>query len=94
MLGAFLDDFSSLTLATSGPDGAWAAAVFFARDDALNLYFISSPRSRHVRNLQTENVISVTVNGDHDDWSDIRGLQISGLAEAVQPDNSADDPEC
>ncbi|MEJ8569675.1 pyridoxamine 5'-phosphate oxidase family protein [Elongatibacter sediminis] len=85
MLKAFVDAFSTLTLATTGPDGPWAAALFFARDEALNLYFISSPKSRHVRNLGADRRVCVTVNGDHDDWFDIRGLQIDGVAEYIAP---------
>lgn len=82
-VGSFLDSLNTMTLATQGPAGPWAATVFFVRDDALNLYFVSSPETRHVRDLLAAGAVAVTVNGDHDSWDDIRGLQISGTAEPV-----------
>lgn len=82
-VGAFLDSYSTLTLATHGPDGPWAATVFFARDAALNLYFISSRTTRHVRDLLANPAVAATVNADLDDWEKIRGLQIAARAEPV-----------
>ncbi len=35
-----------LTLATAGPEGIWAAAVFYA-DDGFNLTFLSAGHTRH-----------------------------------------------
>ncbi len=47
-LQAFLAQHNTMTLATVDAAGApHAAAVFYAADDALNLYFLSSPNSRH-----------------------------------------------
>ena len=57
-VGSFLDSLSTLTLATCGP-----AALFFVRDEEFNLYFISSQRSRHVRDLLTDPNVAVTVTG-------------------------------
>ena len=82
-VGSFLDSFSTLTLATYGPAGPWATSLFFARDEELNLYFVSSQRARHVKDLLSEPTVAVTVNGIHDNWKDIRGLQIAGTAEIV-----------
>lgn len=92
-VGSFLDSFSTLTLATYGPTGPWAASLFFARDEELNLYFMSSRRTRHVKDLLTEPTVAVTVNEDHNNWTDIRGLQISGTAEVVAENGRADAAE-
>jgi uncharacterized protein YhbP (UPF0306 family) len=89
-VGSFLDSLSTLTLATYGPAGPWAASLFFARDEECNLYFISSQSSRHVQDLLTEPNVAVTVNGDTDNWIEIRGLQISGTAEVVTENEKAD----
>ncbi len=89
-VGSFLDSISALTLATSGPAGPWAASLFFVHDEEFNLYFISSQNSRHVQDLLTEPTVAVTVNGDPDNWIDIRGLQISGTAEVVTESGKAD----
>lgn len=89
-VGSFLDSLSTLTLATCGPAGPWAAALFFVRDEEFNLYFISSQSSRHVQDLLTDPNVAVTVNGDPDNWIEIRGLQISGTAEVVTENERAD----
>jgi len=82
-VGAFLDSCGTLTLATSGPDGAWAASLFFSRDAQLNLYFISSGETRHVQDLLANPSVAVTVNSDYTEWAPIKGLQIAGTAERL-----------
>lgn len=84
-VGDFLDSHTTMTLATSGEDGPWAAAVFYARDSDLQLYFISAENTRHAADIARNPKIAVAINTQHDDWSDIRGLQIGGTAEIVSP---------
>jgi len=84
-VGAFLDSYATLTLATQGPDGPWAATVFFAHDTALDLYFISSRATRHIRDLLANPEVAATVTTDLDDWESIRGLQIAARAEPIAP---------
>ncbi|MGB5732843.1 MAG: pyridoxamine 5'-phosphate oxidase family protein [Thiohalocapsa sp.] len=68
----------TLTLATCGPDGPWAAAVFFASDDAFNLYFVSDTRTRHGRDLAVNGRAAGTVHPDCSDWGEVCGLQMEG----------------
>lgn len=75
---ALLEAHSTATLATNGPDGPWAAAVFFASDSALRLYFLSDQRTRHGRDLIASPEVAVAINADCRDWTEIRGLQIAG----------------
>jgi hypothetical protein len=72
----------SLTLATWGPGGPWAAAVYFAAD-GLSLYFLSDPAARHCRDLTAYPRVAATVHEDVPSWQEIRGVQLSGHAEAV-----------
>lgn len=76
---AFLAEHHVMTLATRGEDGLWAAAVFYVHD-GLRLYFLSSPKSRHARNLAASPSIAATIQRDYDDWPGIRGIQLSGSA--------------
>ena len=81
---AILASCSTMTLATNGPDGPWAADVFFASASAGEHFFISSPNSRHARNLLAGANIAATVHPDPgSDWRAIRGLQLEGQAMAV-----------
>ncbi|MEH6471588.1 MAG: pyridoxamine 5'-phosphate oxidase family protein [Halopseudomonas sp.] len=81
---------SSLTLATltapadeGGEHQSWATELFFASDESLSLYFISSPNSRHSQDILHCPQVSATVSGDVSDWFAIKGLQLSGRAKVV-----------
>jgi len=65
------------TLATMAGDGPWAAAVFYASDGEA-LYFLSSPNSRHCRNLEQDPRAAATIQGDYGDWPGIKGVQMEG----------------
>jgi uncharacterized protein YhbP (UPF0306 family) len=79
-----LNSESTLTLATSGPDGApHAAPLFYLPDRDHRLYWFSSARSLHSRNLKRDPRASVTVFAATADWRKIRGVQIQGAARAV-----------
>ena len=47
---AYVEGHNVMTLATHGPEGVWAAAVFYA-NDGFTLQFLSAPSSRHSRNI-------------------------------------------
>jgi uncharacterized protein YhbP (UPF0306 family) len=73
----FLQERFTMALATEGPDGPWIAAVYFAGGlDAL--CFLSSPDSRHGRNLSSSPRIAAAINEDEHDWRSIRGVQLEG----------------
>lgn len=84
-LRVFLAAHNCMTLATVGPDGApQAAALFYAADEGLNLYFLSSPNSQHSQNLARQPRVAATVHADGQAWQTIRGLQIEGAAHPVE----------
>lgn len=65
------------TLATMAADGPWAAAVFYV-NDGHTLYFLSSPNSRHCRNLEKDARAAATVQAGYSDWKQIKGVQLEG----------------
>ena len=83
-IARFLETHTTLTLATVGNDGVpAAAAVFYAHDADLNLYFLSEARTRHGRNLTVTPQVAGTIQADGQDWRSIRGLQVRGIASLV-----------
>lgn len=83
-IAAFLAEHTTVTLATVGPDGApAAAAVFYAHDADLNLYFLSEERTQHGQNLLANPAVAGTIQADGQDWRAIRGLQLRGEAAPV-----------
>jgi len=78
-----LEAHNTITLATCRDGEPWAASLFFASDRELNLYFVSDYRTRHARDIGDGADVVATVNVDCAEWSDVKGLQISGFAETV-----------
>lgn len=74
----FLNEVSTLTLATCNDNQPWAATVFFAADDQFRLFFVSDHRTRHGRDTAANTQVAATVNPDCDNWHDVRGLQLCG----------------
>lgn len=77
-----LTRYHVLSLACRDAQGTWAAAVFYA-NDGLDLYFMSSPGSRHARSLAFDPCLAGVIHGPAEDWQSIVGLQISGKAEEL-----------
>ncbi|MDP2811969.1 MAG: pyridoxamine 5'-phosphate oxidase family protein [Rhodocyclaceae bacterium] len=72
-----------MTLATQGAEGPWAAAVFYA-GDGCSLIFLSSPNSRHCRNLALDARCAATIQEDYRDWPQIKGIQLEGRVRELE----------
>ena len=73
----YLHSHHVATLATMAADGPWAAAVFYV-SEGNRLYFLSSPNSRHCRNLGRDARAAATIQADYSDWAEIKGVQLEG----------------
>lgn len=78
-----LDAADDLTLATLQDDGAPHATTVSFVNDGLAIYFGCSSTSQKARNLARDPRVAVTVDLPYDDWSQIRGLSISGRADRI-----------
>ncbi len=89
LLRAFLAGQSTLALATAGEsDGRpQVAPLFFASDEEFNLYWVSSPDSRHSANIADWGDASVTIFAPTWEWTHIKGVQIEGAAMPVTEDD-------
>lgn len=89
MLRDFLAGQSTLALATAGlTDGRpQVAPLFFASDDAFNLYWISDPESRHSANIVDWNDVAAAIFVHTWEWTGIKGVQIEGDAMPVTDDD-------
>ncbi|MEW5725147.1 MAG: pyridoxamine 5'-phosphate oxidase family protein [Thermodesulfobacteriota bacterium] len=68
---------TTMTLATTDGQGAWAAPVYYVYYQAV-FYFFSSPDSRHIQEAGLHQAVSAALYPPADSWSDIRGIQMSG----------------
>ncbi|RZI43734.1 pyridoxamine 5'-phosphate oxidase [Herbaspirillum sp. HC18] len=78
---AYLREHNVATIATSGED-VWASAVFYV-NDGYTFYFLSSPATRHCRNLAANARVALTVQEDTADWAAIKGVQAEGIAAEI-----------
>jgi len=76
---------STMTLATSGVGGEpHAAAVFFATDEDMRLYFFSDPESQHGQDLLRDPRAGISFYPQNQDWQGIRGVQMRGEVRQVK----------
>jgi hypothetical protein len=78
----YLQDHHTASLATEREGFPHAATVFYV-SIGFDLYFLSSPTSRHGENLSHNPRVSATINEDYDKWQLIKGIQLEGRVENV-----------
>ena len=79
----YLQQHTVVTLATGGPEGLWAAAVFYA-SDGFELVFLSAGHTRHCQNLTANPRVAATIQENYDDWPKIQGIQLAGLVQSLE----------
>jgi len=72
-----------MTLATQGPEGVWAAAVFYA-PDGFRLTFLSAAHTRHARDIAASPQVAATIQEDYREWTAIQGIQLEGMVRLLE----------
>lgn len=72
-----------LTLACHDAQGCWASPVFYAHE-GLDLYFLSSPRSRHILSLGFDHRCAGAIHAPARRWQEIVGLQLAGVVTPLE----------
>jgi uncharacterized protein YhbP (UPF0306 family) len=83
---AYLYDHHVMTLATSGPKGIWAAALFYASRD-FTLIFLSAAHTRHAQNIAASSRVSATIQENYEKWEDIKGIQLEGIVQELKDED-------
>jgi hypothetical protein len=83
-----LRDQFTMTLATACGDDPWAAPVYYVHR-RKSQYFFSAPQSRHVVEALATGRAAAAVYEDSNSWQKIRGLQMAGSVNLVQPGGEA-----
>lgn len=74
---SYLASHHTMALATALADVPHSATVFYV-NTGFELYFLSSPTSRHGINLSQRAQVSATINEDYAQWRSIKGIQLEG----------------
>lgn len=80
---AYLRAHHVMTLATASVDKPWAAAVFYA-SEGFELYFLSSPETRHGAAIGQEATVAAAIHEDYRAWPEIQGIQLEGRARRLE----------
>ena len=78
----YLDEHTTLNLATYGPAGLWSAAVLYVHE-GVNLYYTSVAKTRHAINTSASAVVTGTINDDCKSWETMAGIQLAGSVARV-----------
>ncbi len=79
------------SLATARNGRAWVCPVAFAYDSSFNLYFVSSPKSRHMKNIALDGSVSVAIYSTGQPAKGAKvGIQLEGRAVRVRGDANID----
>lgn len=85
---ALLDQARAMQIATAANNQPWCATVFFAHDNAHNLYWISLPESRHSQDIASNKFVSGAVTLVREYGEPLIGLQFEGEAQQItDPDH-------
>jgi PPOX class probable F420-dependent enzyme len=72
-----------LTLATVRDDGYPQATTVGYVHEGLTLYIGTFAQAQKVANIRRSPKVSLTIDRDYDDWSQIKGLSMGGTAEIL-----------
>ncbi len=73
---------TTVTLATARGGVPWAAPVYYV-NAGFNLYFFSSPESRHIQESSAAARVAAAIYCPASSWQEIRGVQMSGQISPV-----------
>lgn len=80
---AYLDSATMMQVATAIEGAPWCATVYFAHDNAHNLYWLSLPTTRHSQDIAQNNRVAGTIVAPQNAGQPPRGLQFEGTAREI-----------
>lgn len=79
---SYLATHNVLCLATTDQHGPWVSPVFYCIFKQ-SFAFLSAPHTRHCKNISTNPAVSASIQDDYKEWSEIKGIQLQGVARRV-----------
>jgi nitroimidazol reductase NimA-like FMN-containing flavoprotein (pyridoxamine 5'-phosphate oxidase superfamily) len=82
-----IDANAYMALGTADENGhPWVSPVWFATEDYLQLYWLSSPEARHSRNLEARRQVAIAIYDSSRAPGTAEAVYISGLARELTGD--------
>lgn len=74
----------SMATASLKASEPWINSAYFAYDEDLKLYIVTYPDSKHMKNLDENNQISLVIFDTNQDGQLKQGLQLAGMCRRVE----------
>ena len=84
LIEEYLSEAKLMQIATSRNGQPWACSVYFAYDNKFNLYWISTPKRRHSKEIIDNEKVAGTIVLPHTPGQDVRGISFEGTAKEVK----------
>ncbi len=84
----YLAQQKSLTLATSGDDGPWAATLTYV-NDGKDIYVWTKPGSNTARHIDSNPTAAFAIDEYTEDWRQTKGIQGRGRCSVVEGEGVA-----
>ena len=84
----YLESQKTLTLATSGDDGPWAATLTYVNDGS-DIYIWMKPSSNTARHIDNDPTVAFAIDEYTDDWRHTKGIQGRGRCAPVEGEGIA-----
>jgi uncharacterized protein YhbP (UPF0306 family) len=83
LIKEYLEKARMMQVVTARDNQPWACTVYFAYDDSLNLYWISSTTRRHSEEIRNNEKVAGTIVLPHTPGDKVRGIQFQGVAKEL-----------
>ena len=79
----YMGSKKTLTLATAGSDGPWAATLTYVNDDA-DVFVWTRPGSSTAKHIEENSTVAFAIDEYTEDWRDTKGIQARGECTVVE----------
>lgn len=86
----YLKEAKLMQLATSFGNQPWVCSVWFASDEDLDIYWISSENRRHSKEVMKNQKVAAAIVLPQTPQDVPRGLQFQGIAELLENEDDVD----
>lgn len=85
VIGEILNDNTLMAMATAQGTESYINTAYFAANEHLDLFFLSSPQKQHSLNVAANPAVAVSIYDSHQDWDKRKkGLQLFGTCELAK----------
>lgn len=84
----YMGSNKTLTLATCGSDGPWAATLTYVNDEA-DVFIWTRPNSNTARHVDENATVAFAIDEYTEDWRDTKGIQARGQCSVVEGEDIA-----